>query len=99
MALDTLGTYRIKELCKINNSTFSIELPNGSSFLFKGLDDSEKIKSITGITDIVIEEATEITQDEFTQLDLRLRAQEPNLQIYLMFNPVSKMNWCYKYWF
>lgn len=74
MALDTLGTYRIKELCKINNSTFSIELPNGSSFLFKGLDDSEKIKSITGITDIVIEEATEITQDEFTQLDLRLRA-------------------------
>ena len=99
MAIDTLSKFQLLSSCKINNSTFTIDIPNGSTFLFKGLDDSEKIKSITSITDIVIEEATEITQDEFTQLDLRLRARKPNLQIYLMFNPVSKVNWCYKYWF
>lgn len=85
--------------CAVNNTTYTIGLPNGSQLLFKGLDDSEKIKSIAGITDIVIEEATEITQDEYTQLDLRLRADSTNLQMYLMFNPVSKVNWCYRYFF
>lgn len=87
------------EACRVNRSDFEIELPNGSVFLFKGLDDPEKIKSIDGITDIVIEEATELTEDDFTQLNLRLRALEDNLQIYLMFNPISKKNWVYDYFF
>lgn len=85
--------------CKINRSDFEIELPNGTLFIFKGLDDEEKIKSIDGITDIVIEEATELTEDEFTQLNLRLRALVENPQIYLMFNPISKKNWVYDYFF
>lgn len=85
--------------CRVNRSDFEIELPNGSIFLFKGLDDPEKIKSIDGITDIVIEEATELTEDDFTQLNLRLRAMVDNLQIYLMFNPISKKNWVYDYFF
>lgn len=85
--------------CKVNRSDFEIELPNGSIFIFKGLDDEEKIKSIDGITDIVIEEATELTEDEFTQLNLRLRALVDYPQIYLMFNPISKKNWVYSYFF
>lgn len=85
--------------CKINRSDFEIELPNGSIFIFKGLDDEEKIKSIDGITDIVVEEATELTEDEFTQLNLRLRALVEYPQIYLMFNPISKKNWVYNYFF
>lgn len=100
LTLDTLSTFHLLSQCKVNKTTYTIELPNGSQFLFKGIDDGgEKIKSITGITDIVIEEATEITADEFSQLDLRLRARASNLQMYLMFNPVSKANWCYKHWF
>ena len=99
MVLDSLSKFRVLGDCKVNNSTFTITLANGSVFLFKGMDDSEKIKSVAGITDIVIEEATEISEDEFSQLDLRLRAAAANLQIYLMFNPVSKVNWCYKHWF
>ena len=85
--------------CRVNRSDFEIELPNGSIFIFKGLDDPEKIKSIDGITDIIIEEATELTEDDFTQLNLRLRALEDDLQIYLMFNPISKKNWVYDYFF
>ena len=85
--------------CRVNRSDFEIELPNDSVFIFKGLDDPEKIKSIDGITDIVIEEATELTEDDFTQLNLRLRALVPYLQIYLMFNPISKKNWVYDYFF
>lgn len=83
-----------------NKTDLTLTLPNGTVFLFKGLDDSEKIKSITDITDIVIEEATELTQEDFTQLDIRLRPLGVKYpQIYLMFNPVSKVNWCYKHWF
>ncbi|GHV17378.1 PBSX family phage terminase large subunit [Clostridia bacterium] len=85
------------QLTRINKSDKEIELSNGSVFLFKGLDDPEKIKSIVGITDIIIEEATELTIDDFTQLNLRLRPPDPNPQIYLCFNPVSKVNWVYNY--
>lgn len=96
---DQLSKWELLEHCKINLSTHTITLPNGSMFLFKGLDDSEKIKSITDITDIWVEEATEITEDDFTQLDLRLRALTGELQLICSFNPVSKANWVYKKWF
>lgn len=99
LMLNTLSQFKIIDQCSINKTNFTIGLPNGSQFLFYGLDNSEKMKSITDITDIWIEEATETTFEDFSQLDLRLRAKAPNLQIYLSFNPVSKVNWCYKYWF
>lgn len=83
----------------INRADMVIELINGSKFIFKGLDDKEKLKSIQGITDIVIEEATEITLDDFTQLNLRLRSPKPHNQVHMMFNPTSKANWVYKYFF
>ena len=82
-----------------NKTDFVIYISNGSKFIFKGMDDSEKIKSITDITDIVIEEATELCFSDFMQLDIRLRPKEKNPQIYIMFNPISKANWCYKHWF
>lgn len=86
--------------CKVNNSAYRIELPNGAQFIFKGLDNPEKIKSIKGISDVVMEEASEFTLDDYTQLTLRLRDKKhPNKQIYLMFNPVSKVNWVYNAFF
>ena len=95
LMISLLNSSGLYNCCRINKSDFEIELPNGSIFIFKGLDDPEKIKSITDITDIVIEEATELTEDEFTQLNLRLRPKEENPQIYMMFNPISKANWVY----
>lgn len=94
--LSNMGIYRH---CNINKTDMTIELPNGSAFIFKGLDDSEKIKSIQGIDDIVIEEATELVEGDFTQLNLRLRSKKENQQIHIMFNPVSKANWVYKTFF
>lgn len=98
--LDTLSKWQLLPYCDVNHSTYRIKLPNGSLILFKGLDDSEKIKSITDITDIWAEECTELSGDnEFDQLDLRLRANVPNLQFIASFNPVSKVNWVFKRWF
>ena len=99
LVVDMLKKWQIYDSCKINLSTYTITLPNGSVFLFKGMDDSEKIKSITDITDIWCEEATELSEDEYTQLDLRLRAMAGDLQLIVSFNPVSKVNWVFKRWF
>jgi len=99
LILDTLIEWQLYEECTINKSVFTIELPNNSLFLFKGMDDSEKIKSITGITDIWVEEATEFTEEDIEQLNLRLRAQKDGLQMLFSFNPVSKANWVYRRWF
>lgn len=94
-----LKRWELYDYCKVNLSTYTITLFNDSVILFKGFDDSEKIKSITDITDIWIEEATELNYDDFTQLDLRLRAMVDGLQLICSFNPVSKENWVYKKWF
>lgn len=99
LVVDMLKKWQIYDMCKINLSTYTITLPNESVFLFKGMDDSEKIKSITDITDIWCEEATELSEDEYTQLDLRLRAMVGDLQLIVSFNPVSKVNWVFKRWF
>lgn len=99
LALDLLSEAGLLKGCEISRADMRIALPNGSLFLFKGLDDREKIKSITGITDMVLEEATELSEDDFTQLRLRLRPQDAHPQIYMMFNPVSKANWVYGYFF
>ena len=99
LVLDILVEWGRYNKCTINKSVFTIELENGSILLFKGMDDSEKIKSITGITDIWAEEATEFTEEDIEQLNLRLRAKTDNLQMFFSFNPVSKANWVYRRWF
>lgn len=94
-----LGDWQLYGQSEIRETLLTIELPNGSQFIFKGLDDSEKIKSIANIDDIIIEEVTEITLDEYSQLNLRLRSKNPFNQIHVMFNPVSKSSWVYNQWF
>lgn len=94
-----LGEWRIYEDCKVNKTDLTIELPNGSLFLFKGLDDPERIKSINDIDDIVVEECTEVDDFTFDQLCLRLRSMKPYNQVHVMFNPVSKSNWVFSRWF
>ena len=95
-----LESWQLLDKCKVNNSAYRIELPNGAQFIFKGLDNPEKIKSIKGVSDVVMEEASEFTLDDYTQLTLRLRdKRHKDKQIYLMFNPVSKANWVYNAFF
>lgn len=96
LLLDTISQFGLTKQCRINRSDFTITLPNKSQFLCMGLDDPEKIKSITGLTDAWLEEATEFTLDDFSQINLRVRDPvAKNQQIILSFNPVSKANWCY----
>lgn len=75
-------------------SEMYIRFKNGSEILFAGLDDVEKLKSIYDITGIWIEEASEILESDFNQLDIRLRTEFPfYLQIIITFNPISIKHW------
>ena len=99
-----ISGWKLNPLFKIDKTELDITLQvrgiSENQILFTGLDDVEKLKSITGITDIWIEEASEITPEDFMQLDLRLRTKSnyPN-QIILSFNPVSEYSWLKKRFF
>jgi phage terminase large subunit len=89
----------LNRVFKINKTDMSVTVKaTGYMAVFKGLDDIEKIKSITfpkGIlTDVIIEEASEITQKDFDQLNIRLRGKaKVPLQITLLLNPISDKHW------
>lgn len=85
---------------KVNKSDMRITLGNGSEIIFAGLDDVEKLKSIYDITGIWIEEASELEEGDFNQLDIRLRTDFPHyLQMILSFNPISITHWLKKRFF
>ena len=98
---DIISSIDMLHKFKINKSDMTItNLSNNSQLIFFGLDDVEKIKSIAGITGIFIEEASEISQADFEQLNLRLRGETQYYkQIILAFNPISVTNWNKIYWF
>lgn len=97
---NTLAQFKITSLCKVNETNMTVRLPNDSEFLCMGIDDFEKVKSIPNITDVIIEEASEITFDDYSQLKMRLRGNGTlRNQIVLMTNPISKANWIYKFFY
>lgn len=83
---------------EINKTDLSfLHKPTGNEILTAGIDDSEKLKSIAGITGIWVEEATELNEDDFDQIDLRLRGETINYkQIILTFNPIDERHWLKK---
>jgi phage terminase large subunit len=73
-----------------------IECSNGNKMIAHGLDNIEKVKSIQEPTDIWVEEATEVSKQEVTQLNLRLRTKKAkHNQVCLSFNPISSEHWIY----
>lgn len=71
---------------------------NGTMFKCTGLDDAEKIKGFSEISDVLLEEATEFTPEDLDLIDGTVRSVKYTLplQIYFLFNPVSKANYVYK---
>jgi phage terminase large subunit len=92
--LDTIRRWNMETLFSYNKSDMTITcLLNDNQIIFSGLDDSEKLKSITNITSIWVEEATEFSAQDLVQVDLRLRGRTKSYkQIILTFNPISRMH-------
>jgi len=92
--------WNLDKFFRVNKSELEITFVNGSQIIFSGLDDVEKLKSIANITGIWVEEASEITEEDFMQLDLRLRgvSDKPNWFV-LSFNPISQLSWLKSHFF
>jgi len=87
----------------LNKTDLVMTLCDGTIIYFISIDDAsaiEKIKSLTDIDIIWIEEANEITEAAYNQLTLRLRGGTSKYkQIILTLNPISISSWVYRRFF
>ena len=88
---------KIKVVWKV--SPLGFVFPNGSRIIFKGMDDTEKIKSLNGVSIIWIEECSEITEAKYLELLGRVRTPGISMHFILSCNPVGKFNWVYQHFF
>ena len=97
-----ISNWNLGEHFKVNESDMRIRCKlTGNEVAFAGLDDVEKIKSITfengELTDIWVEEATETQEADINQLKVRLRGGKSKKQMVLSFNPINIQHWIKKH--
>jgi phage terminase large subunit len=97
-----ISNWNLSKHFKVNESDMRIKcLFTGNEVAFAGLDDVEKIKSITfengELTDIWVEEATETQEADINQLKVRLRGGKSKKQMVLSFNPINIQHWIKKH--
>jgi len=93
-----ISAWKLGEHFKINESDMRIVCKlTGNEVAFVGLDDVEKVKSITfangELTTEWVEEATETQEADINQLKVRLRGGKSKKQMILSFNPVNISHW------
>ncbi len=80
-------------------------ITTGSTMTFKGIRSSgsatAKLKSLSGITTLVVEEAEEVESfEEFSKVDESIRMKGKPLKVILIYNPTSSVtSWIHKEWF
>lgn len=87
---DLVRKYNLERDCIINKSEHSIKIGKAELF-FVSLDDVQKFKSFEKINYVWVEEASQISKDDFMQLNLRCRGENPIgiNQLYFSFNPID----------
>ena len=82
-----------------------INLKTGSKILFKGIKTSSgtqtaSLKSISGVTTWVLDEAEELTDEEtFDKIDFSIRHKSKQNRVILILNPTTKEHFIYKKFF
>ena len=96
----------LHDLFSVNKTDGTVTCENGYQAVFAGLDDDEKLKSITFkkgvLTDIIVEEATETQKNSVKQLMKRQRGKVADgikKTITLLFNPIMKTHWIFSEYF
>ena len=100
---DRMAEHRVNpELFSIQENEMRITcLETGNSITSKGVvkegSRTAKMKSLAGATDVLMEEADEIEEEDFDQLDLSLRTTKATkVQIMRIFNPPPKAHWIWR---
>lgn len=103
--LKVIREWGLSDKFTANKTDMLITCSNGYQIIFAGLDDTEKLKSLTpakgAITDIWIEEATETERNTVKQLYKRQRGGDPKIpkRLSMSFNPILQSHWIYKDFF
>jgi len=71
---------------------------NAVGFRKSSGDQKSKLKSLASYNCVIIEEADEIPEDDFVQLDDSLRTMKGDITIILLLNPPAKDHWIIKRW-
>lgn len=81
----------MKISCKINQNTI-----NSKGFKKSSGNQTAKLKSLAGATDIIIEECEEVNEDEFNTLDVSIRTVKSSLHVFRVWNPPDQNHWLIK---
>lgn len=99
LLMEVSESMEVSHLLTFTLSPMQIRFKNGSKVIFKGMDKPAKLKSLNGVSIVWIEECSEVKYAGFKEILGRLRHPDLSNHIILSTNPVSKANWCYKYFF
>lgn len=87
----------------VNETTMTLEYGKNSinavGFKKSSGDQKAKLKSLANYTDVIIEEADEISEEDFIQLDDSLRTVKGKITVTILLNPPSKDHWIIRRWF
>lgn len=87
----------------INDSLMTIKYGansvNAVGFKKSSGEQKAKLKSLANYNCVIIEEADEIPEEDFMQLDDSLRTLKGNITIIFLLNPPPKSHWILKRWF
>jgi phage terminase large subunit len=101
--IDRADENNIKEYLTINDSIMSIQYAENSinavGFRKSSSDQKSKLKSLANYNCVIIEEADEVPEADFMQLDDSLRTVRGDITIILLLNPPAKTHWIIKRWF
>lgn len=96
------GDVELKDFA-FNESLMTVTYkPTGNTIISKGFkkssgSQSAKLKSLAGITHVLIEECEEVAEEDFNKLDDSIRTNKVgNIQVICLFNPPSKNHWLIK---
>ena len=100
-----INGWSVAGLFDVNKTDGTITCHNGYQCVFTGLDDVEKLKSITpakgSFTDAWVEEATETAEASIAQILKRQRGGSEGVpkRLTLSFNPILQSHWIYQEYF
>lgn len=81
------------------NIEYGLNSINAVGFRKSSGDQKSKLKSLASYNCVIIEEADEIPEEDFIQLDDSLRTVKGDITIILLLNPPAKDHWIIKRWF
>jgi len=102
--IEKLELLNVQDQFKITRDEI-INKGNGSKIIFRGIktssgDQTANLKSLTGITTWVMDEAEELNDENiFDKIDLSVRNKVQDNRIILILNPTTKEHFIYQRWF